>query len=39
MALSRLTKGFGCASGDVLLQPEERLSDSSATLVGLLTYT
>jgi len=26
MALSGLSKGFGCESGDVLLQPEERLS-------------
>jgi len=26
MALSDLAKGFGCDSGDVLLQPEERLA-------------
>jgi len=37
MALSSLTKGFGCDSGDVLLQPEERLTDSSTPLVGYMT--
>jgi len=34
MALSSLTKGFGCDSGDVVLQPEERLSASSTPLVS-----
>jgi len=37
MALSRLTKGFGCDSGDVLLQPEERLSASSTPAVRTLS--